>query len=138
MSRGSRASAPKTRGRTLCDISRIRQELIRLCGSRRTRRVPRSKEIPCRWFPYQTVDPNTGRPFTEAGAWEYVAQNLGAGCEITLVTLRKPKDKKGYVMKLPGAKDRALIYVKLQIGSGVVYGRSFHDSEPSTDEMDEG
>lgn len=74
--------------------------------------------------------------FTEAASWEYVISQLEAGFIIETVPLRYPpgKRKRGFVMKLPGAPGRPLIYVKLQLGSGVVYGRSFHDSDPAHDD----
>lgn len=112
----------------MTSLDGIRAELIRLCGSQRTRRVPRSPEVPCRWFPWETRDPNTDQPFTEAGAWEFVRNALMANHPIEVVELTKPAGKAGYVMHLPGGPGRPPIYVKLQIVSGFVYGRSFHIS----------
>ena len=45
------------------------------------------------------------------------------------VTLRKPEGAKGYVMKIEIEPDAPLLYVKLQLGSGKIIGRSFHYSE---------
>ena len=36
---------------------------------------------------------------------------------------------KGYVMKIDLNPGRPLLYVKLELGSGEVIGRSFHESE---------
>lgn len=78
----------------------------------------------------ETIDPRFGQPFTDAGAWDFIVENLRAGCQVMRVDLEKPPGKTGYVMKLQGAQGRPFIYVKLQIVSGVVYGRSFHNSDP--------
>src|ERR1700687_5567317 len=40
-----------------------------------------------------------------------------------------PTRKKGYVLIVPGCDDLPDIYIKLQLGSGFVYGRSFHPSD---------
>ena len=65
--------------------------------------------------------------FTEDGAWQFVADLLDAGQPLTEVALEKPPGKKGYVMKIP-VKGWRPIYIKLQLGSGQVFGRSFHHS----------
>jgi hypothetical protein len=73
--------------------------------------------------------------FTEGSGWEYVISHLQAGIAIETVILRYPPGKRAFVIKPPGVVPRRpLIYVKLQLGSGVVYGRSFHDSNPAHDD----
>ncbi len=71
-----------------------------------------------------------GRYFTEDGAWEFVADALNAGHEVEEIVLRNPANKKGYVLILPGVEPVSEIYVKLQLGSSDVLGRSFHVSKP--------
>lgn len=108
--------------------SEIRGQLIRLSGSRRTRLTAWTPARPTHWAPASVIDPQTGDPFTEESAWEFVIAALEDGEDIELVTLEKPPGKKGYVMKLPG-NGGCTIYVKLQLGGGVVIGRSFHVSD---------
>jgi len=53
---------------------------------------------------------------------------IEAGHPIKTIILDKPPGKIGYVLITEGAPGRPDIYIKLQIGSGRVYGRSFHPS----------
>ncbi len=74
------------------------------------------------------LDPaQAGQVFTEEGAWQFVVMLLESGHPVEEITLAMPPGKKGYVLKYPriGLPD---IYIKLQIVSGAVRGRSFHDS----------
>lgn len=75
------------------------------------------------------LDPENDQPFTDEGAWEYITTILEQSHEIEQVVLENPKGKIGYVLKIRDNKNGKTIYIKLQIGSGVVYGRSFHYSE---------
>ena len=43
--------------------------------------------------------------------------------------LDRPPGKTGYVLKIDLNPGRPQLYVKLELGSGVVIGRSFHESE---------
>lgn len=107
----------------------IRKELARLAGKSKTRDTSFSREAPCDWRPLQVKDPRNCLPFTDAGAWEFIVEQIEAGTEVEAIVLEKPPGKSGYVMKLPGARGEPRIYIKLQIGSGFVLGRSFHYSE---------
>jgi hypothetical protein len=74
------------------------------------------------------IDPRTGEPFTDDSAWNYVADLLDQGTELSVVKLHHPlgKNDRGFVMTKPlGAKD---LYVKFQMGSCKIIGRSFHYS----------
>ncbi|MHC6155299.1 hypothetical protein ACVSQB_26305 [Bradyrhizobium elkanii] len=102
--------------------------LIRLCGSKRTRIVSFSAEMPCRWQPRQFTDPRTRQAFTDEGAWSYIVEHLEKGAEIREMTLERPPGAKAFVLLLPGVNAEK-IYVKLQICAGRVVGRSFHESE---------
>lgn len=108
---------------------KIRQELRRLSLVRRTRRAEFSSAMPSDWRPLQTIDPRTGQVFTEDGAWEFVAEKLDDGTPVTPIELSKPPGKTGYVIQVSGGVGRPTIYIKLQLGSGFVFGRSFHYSE---------
>jgi hypothetical protein len=48
------------------------------------------------------------------------------GTEIEVVELTQPPGKKGYVMSLPSHDPTTPLYVKLQLSSSFVIGRSFH------------
>ena len=67
--------------------------------------------------------------FTDAAAWELIAAKLEEGHPVKVVSLRKPPGRKGYVMNISLSSDDPPVYVKLQLGSGKVIGRSFHYSE---------
>lgn len=102
----------------------IREELVRLCSSSRTRNSVFSPKAPTHWNASDARDAD-GQPLTVNSAWDAVYAGLLSGCILTAVALDKPPGKTGYAFHLTdGAGQR--IYVKLQIGSGVVLGRSFH------------
>lgn len=106
----------------------IRKRLTLLCRSSRKRTSIFTKKRPNRWSPTSICRPGSIDPFTEAGAWEFIATCLEDGVEIEVITLDKPPDKIGYVMLVPcdhGEK----IYIKLEIVGDMVFGRSFHVSE---------
>ena len=67
--------------------------------------------------------------FTDVGAWEFVTWLLEAGHPIEVITLDKPEGKPGYVLKYQANPSERVIYIKLELGSGKVIGRSFHYSE---------
>ncbi len=66
--------------------------------------------------------------FTDDAAWEYVADQLEEGVAVRVTILDKPAGKKGYVMHLRSQVENKTIYVKLQMLSDKVAGRSFHIS----------
>lgn len=103
----------------------IRQELIRLANSSRTRRSNFTPQMPTDWAPWEAYDPTTEAPYTPAAAWDRVVEELRTGCTVQMKTLEKPPGKTGYVFKFADARG-TMIYVKLQIVSGKVVGRSFH------------
>ena len=105
----------------------IRRELARLCRSRKTRTAEFSNSQPTQWQPWKTIHTQTKDIFTEDGAWQFAADLLDAGEPLKEVVLIKPLGKKGYVMEIP-VKGWRPIYIKLQLGSGQVFGRSFHHS----------
>ena len=109
----------------------IRRELARFCRSRRTRKSTFSPTLPTKWAPHLVRNPasETREPFTNDRAWEFVADLLEAGHEVEIIELRVPPGKTGYVLISDGIPPEK-IYIKLQLGSGVVIGRSFHISIP--------
>ena len=54
---------------------------------------------------------------------------LEDGHPVEVMRLDKPPGAKGYVMKIDIEPDRPKLYIKLQLGSGKIIGRSFHYSE---------
>jgi hypothetical protein len=66
--------------------------------------------------------------FTEAGAWDYVAEVIEAGHAIEVLTLDTPRGAVAYVLIVPQGPAIPPIYIKVQLGSGCVIGRSFHYS----------
>lgn len=105
----------------------IRKQLILLAGSRRTRTTVFSAARPTHWEPASVRRPDTGEAFTPDGAWRHVADLLASGVEVETIVLDKPPGRTGYVVLCDGW-DGEKIYIKLELGSGMVVGRSFHVS----------
>ena len=110
------------------DTASIRHQLGILCRRKGCRTSAWTPDCPTDWRPTSVANPDTGEPFTEAGAWEWVADQLDAGIVIEPVSLDKPPGKTAFAFQV--TKGAIRIYVKLQLGSGKVIGRSFHRSEP--------
>jgi hypothetical protein len=105
----------------------IRKQLILLAGSRRTRTSLFSPARPTHWEPANVRRPDTGEAFTPDGAWTFVADLLAQGADIETIVLDKPPGRTGYVVLCDGWVGQK-IYIKLELGSGMVVGRSFHVS----------
>jgi len=105
-----------------------RHQLAILARRTKARIVPRNRLRPCKWSPTSVLDPSIQQMFTEAGAWELVADKLEAGEELTCITLKKPPGRKAYVTKFRLETDQPEVYVKVELGSGTIFGRSFHYS----------
>jgi hypothetical protein len=105
-----------------------RRQLARFARRKSCRIVGRPPERPSEWRPESVIDPETKQPFTPAGAWEFIADVLDNKPEIPLetVTLRRPQGRTAYVLKVP--LQEKLLYIKLELGTNVVIGRSFHYS----------
>ena len=67
--------------------------------------------------------------FTDAAAWDLIASKLEEGHEVEPVQLREPPGRTGYVMKIELEAGKPMLYVKLELGSGRIFRRSFHYSE---------
>ena len=110
------------------NLSQIRKQLVTLLKQRK--RVSEwSKERPNDWRPTQVTHPSSGMPFTMNGAWLFIQEKLEEGHPLKEVVLDTPPGKKGYVMKIDLGANQPKLYVKVQLGSGSVVGRSFHYSE---------
>ena len=92
-----------------------------------------STDRPTDLRPGQVRNPNgiLDTHFTDAAAWEFIASRLEDGQPVEIVELRKPAGATGYVMKIHIEPDRPQLYVKLELGSGKIIGRSFHYSDRS-------
>ena len=75
------------------------------------------------------LNPELGIPFTDVGAWHFIADLLEAGHEVTELDMDKPKGQTGYVLKAQGYADCPAIYIKLTLSANKVNGRSFHYDE---------
>ena len=108
----------------------IRHEILTL-----VRRGARTSEFttasPIDWRPGQVPNPEglLLPYFDDRSAWELIASRLESGHDVQTITLEQPPGKTGYVMEIDLNPGRPLLYVKLELGSGIVIGRSFHESE---------
>ena len=108
-----------------------RNQLVRRARSSRTRTAAFTIQRPTEWRPAEVRNPKglLDTHFTDTTAWEFIASKLEAGEELETIRLRKPRGAKGYVMKIDLGPGLPELYVKLQMGSTKVIGRSFHYSE---------
>ena len=107
-----------------------RRELIVLARRSKARTSAFSESQPVHWSPGQVRNPDgiLDTHFTEAAAWELIASKLEAGHPVDVVALKNPPKAVGYVMKIDIEPDLPQLYVKVQLGSGKIFGRSFHYS----------
>lgn len=108
-----------------------RRQLVILARRSQDRVTEFSADRPTDWRPGQVRNPKgiLDTYFTESAAWDFIASKLENGHPVEVVELRKPIGTRGYVMKIDTYPDEPQIYVKLQLGSGKVIGRSFHYSK---------
>lgn len=110
----------------------IRRQLARAARRPRSRnRGEFSPGRPTKWQPMQVIDPagGLGAPFTNAGAWEFIASKLEGGHRVDVIDLRKPQGAQAYVMKIEIDPNGPRLYVKVEFRAGKILGRSFHYSE---------
>jgi len=84
--------------------------------------------MPTDWRPNQIRSPTSGDFFTQDGAWHFIADLLESGHSIEEIILCKPPGRRAYVMHVELGPNLPKLYIKLQLGSGKVIGRSFHYS----------
>lgn len=80
-----------------------------------------------RWNPHLVIDHRTNEPFTDESAWMFTAELLENGHLVNVIKLRNPPGRTAYVLKVERTNAET-IYIKVQLGAGIVLGRSFHDS----------
>lgn len=105
-----------------------RKQLILLARRPSARSSDFSYTQPTRWCPNQVRNPDgvLDEYFTNLTAWELIASRLEDGEEIEVIELRQPKGATGYVMRINLGAEVPKVYVKLQLRSGRIFGRSFH------------
>lgn len=109
----------------------IRHELVVLARRSRARSAEFTRDRPTDWRPAQVRNPDgvLDTHFSDAAAWELIASKLEDGHPVEIVELQKPPGATGYVMKIDIEPGQPRLYVKIQLGSGKILGRSFHYSE---------
>lgn len=110
-------------------LDKVRRELARMARRKECRIVEWARARPCDWRPTQVVNPESGLPFTEVRAWEYIADLLDANHPLTEIALEHPPGELAYVMTVSLGERTPELYVKLQLLRGKVLGRSFHYSD---------
>lgn len=105
-------------------LERHDQKRIELANYARNKRT-RSLGWPREWRPGSVLS-KSGLPFTEPGAWGFIAEKLLEGHEIKKIILDNPSGKEGYVMKVKTRDKDSLVYIKVHFGSRGIVGRSFH------------
>ena len=90
-----------------------------------------SRERPSDWRPSQVRNPDgiLDTYFTDSTAWRLIAERLEAGEEVEVIELTQPRGARGYVMRIDLGSDLPELYIKLQLGPGRIFGRSFHYSQ---------
>lgn len=110
----------------------IRRQLVVLARRSRARSDEFSPNRPTDWRPQEVRNPagTLDLYFTKTTAWEFIASHLESGHPVEVITLRQPPGATGYVMEIDVEDGQPPIYIKLQLGSGRIIGRSFHYSRP--------
>ena len=110
----------------------MRWQLVTLARRVNARISTFSQDRPTKWRPNEVRNPDgvLDTHFTESTAWELIATRLENGEEVEVIELNQPKGAKGYVMLIDLGSDVPDLYVKLQLGAGKIFGRSFHYSDP--------
>lgn len=107
-----------------------RHQLITLARRSRARITEFRRDRPTDWRPKEVRNPDglIAPYFTDGDAWEFIASRLERGEQVQTIELDTPKGATGYVMIIDLEPNVPFVYVKLQLGSGMVIGRSFHYS----------
>ncbi len=68
----------------------------------------------------------TGMKFTDNEAWHFIADRIEEGHEIEVIDMDDKPGTYGFVLHVDVEGQDRQLYIKIQLGSGVVTGRSFH------------
>jgi hypothetical protein len=86
--------------------------------------------FPRDWRPYQILNPvSHGFCFTDASAWEFIAEHLESSHPRVVKKLDNPPGALALEMSIILAAGVQPLYVKVQVGANMAIGRSFHLSE---------
>lgn len=114
----------------------IRRQLAWACETPSSRTHVWRPNIPTEWQPNTVINPETkshdfpsGIPFSEDAAWRFVAALLRQGWPLERKNLDHPPNTVGYEMKV--LISERVLYIKVALWKGGVYGRSFHLSTRS-------
>jgi hypothetical protein len=105
------------------DLASIRHQLKMLANRKKARRL----DFPRDWRPHEVLNPLDGQPFSDTGAWEFIAELLDQGQELDLSPQEQPPGVTAYVMQVPLKEGQ--LYIKVRLGAGYILGRSFHYSD---------
>lgn len=97
---------------------------------RRDQRINQwTRECPSEWNPTQVINPETDIPFSDSSAWLFIAELLECNqCVFDEVPLRHPPGTIGYEALVVIQPNCPKLYIKIQLMSGKILGRSFHYS----------
>ena len=105
----------------------LTEQLAGLAGDPATRVVGHPPTDPAKWYPTTIIDPRSGKPFTDAGAWDFVAEMLVGDNRVNIQSFDTPPNETAYTMNIPTTA--GIIYIKVRMGKGRIIGRSFHYSD---------
>ena len=110
-----------------------RHALVVLARRKDARHTDFKLSRPTDWRPQQVRNPNglLDAYFSDSAAWELIASKLEEDHPVEEIQLDKPPGATGYVMLIDLEPGQPKLYIKLQLGSGRIIGRSFHYSEPN-------
>ena len=104
---------------------KIKSKLAELARQKDKRDVGIGPEDPPKWWPMSVTDPRSGEPFTPAGAWDFIAEQLDKNeTLIKQVLLKKPCGKLAYEFRV--RTECGTIYIKVRLAKDKIIGRSFH------------
>jgi hypothetical protein len=107
----------------------IRHQLLALAGRKEARVTEFTRERPTEWQPGQVTNPRTGFCFTPREAWHVICDALRSNCSLEEVQLRHPPGRRAYAFTIEFGPRGPRVYVKLELGSGKIIGRSFHPNK---------
>src|SRR2546425_4438044 len=105
-------------------LTAAQKQLAKWARQQDTRTSKFTRDRPRHWRPFQTIDPRTHEPFTECGAWEFIAEQIEAGHPISELQPNQPSGNLAYWMVVE-LQNGSSLYVELELSTHKVIGRSF-------------
>jgi hypothetical protein len=103
-------------------------EIARLGRFARTRVNDFQPRSPSRWDPTTVLNPETGLPFCDASAWQFICDLIESDPdEFAELILDKPPGQIAY-WRTVTLSNGLCVYIKVQFVGGIARGRSFHIS----------